>query len=132
MTDKAAIRKLVLERLRLRTSLPFTVDMIEDYVGGPASFAELVADEVLMQFETQLAANHRWSNESGWEIVPVTWWDSFKLNVLPRWPLGDWLLERFPARTRAIVVEVHNYRVCPHIGVPERKDCLKWLEGVDG
>lgn len=134
MSDDKVVqfKQLVLEKVRLRWGMKVRVEFVDDFAGGPAGFADLVVDEVSMAFERQLAAKHEWSNESGWQIVPLTWWDHWKLDVLPRLPLGWRMLERFPARMRTILVEVHNYRVCPHIGIPTKSNCVKWLEGLDG
>ncbi len=94
--------------------------------------ASLVRAEHLDAFVLSLVAYmaastvHRGVTAS--ERVPVSWWDAFKAAWFP-----EWLLCRFPARTRAIETRVEFVHVCPHLPPFYGNElCIEFLRPLDG
>ena len=71
-------------------------------------------DRIFIQIRKSLLVNKVHSMPGEYVKVPLDWKEAFK----ERWfPLR--LKKRYPVRYRDIEVVINNYRVCPHIAIPD-------------
>lgn len=55
-------------------------------------------------------------------VVPLTWWDAFKLRYFSARMLKWW-----PAQTKEIPQTIHRIFNCPHMDIPSGQKHVNWL-----
>ncbi len=119
------IEEIILEKIRfgishvmsgtLRDSLKLTTDW------------DIFSDDILRQLKGYLVGNkvNTEQYDDLVKIYPATMWEELKEDFAPKW-----FLRYFPVRFTKNIRHrtVNNYRVCPHLDIPSKKDLhIKWL-----
>lgn len=125
MSEKAQLRRIVLEKLRISIEQAISLrDM--NFARNHAEMSAQIDDfarALIIRLATYLLAGPEEVRVDVEEKWPADWWQAFRERWAPRW----WL-RRWPVRYKTLSIHRRlKTRVCPHANVKTDRDHLEWL-----
>lgn len=108
---------LVLNKMKISVRKAFSPHMIDKIKFD--SCIDIFSGNLVMELSAYLLSNKIHKEIIHTEKVYDSWFQLFKKQCFP-----EWLLKKFPAKSRNLDTEINFIHICPHLSYPENSDTV--------